>query len=209
VDRVRPQLKRRLSPHRAALVACAVLGVLTGCDRAGIPAHAAQTSGEGGAPFSVDSALTLFRADLPPLDELTDAQTSIDATVARFATMVERSDTAAMRSMVMSRREFAWLYYPTSAFTRKPMLQEPGLAWFLHLNNSQKGATRLLDRYGSTRLNLVGDVCKDPRSEGENRVWYDCMQRIVEGTDTVSVRLFGGILERHGRFKIFSYSNDL
>jgi hypothetical protein len=209
VDRVRTQLRRRTFPHRAALVACAVLGVLAGCDRASVPAHAAQATGEGGAPFSIDSALTLFRSGLPRIDELAHAQTSIDATVTRFVAMVERSDTAAMRSMVMSRREFAWLYYPTSAFTRKPMLQEPGLVWFLHLNNSQKGATRLLDRYGSRRLNLVSNVCKDPRSEGENRVWYDCMQRIVEGTDTVSVRLFGGILERHGRFKIFSYSNDL
>ena len=209
MDHVRTQLSGRTFQHGAALVACAVLVVLAGCDRAGVPAHAAQTTAEGGAPFSIDSALTLFRSGLPPLEELTDAETSIDATVARFAAMVERSDTAAMRSMVMSRREFAWLYYPTSAFTRKPMLQEPGLAWFLHLTNSQKGATRLLDRYGNKRLNLVANVCKDPRSEGENRLWYDCIQRIVEGTDTVSIRLFGGIVERRGRFKIFSYSNDL
>jgi hypothetical protein len=124
---------------------------------------------------------------------------------------VERSDTNALRALVMSRREFAWLYYPTSAFTRAPTKQEPNLAWFLHLQASQKGATRLLNAYAGHSLRIAGNQCEaQPRAEGNNTLWFDCTQRVVqEHGDTTVVRLFGGILERNGRFKIFSYSNDL
>jgi hypothetical protein len=164
---------------------------------------------EGGSTVGIDSALKLFRAGLEPQSELQDAEPSIDRVVSRFVRSVERRDTADLRRLVMSRREFAYLYYPTSPYTRRPTLQEPGIAWFLHLQHSEKGATRLLNRY-ERGVKLVGHSCTEPpRIEGENRIWYDCVQRVIQGTDTVPIRLFGGILERTGRFKIFSYSNDL
>jgi hypothetical protein len=198
-----------LDKLRAQLAAFAAL-VLLGCsDSRATPAPPAS-AGEGGAPYTIDSALKVFRVAVDSLADLHDAQPSIDATFLRFIEMVERTDTATLRSMVMTRREFAWLYYPSSAFTRKPMLQEPGLVWFLHVQNSQKGATRLFERYGGRSLGVVTNECKGPpREEGQNRLWYDCVQRIVNGRDTVVTRLFGGIYERNGRFKIFSYSNDL
>ena len=169
----------------------------------------AAAQAEGGAPHSLDSALTLFRVGLEPIAELESAQPSIDSTFRRFVRMLERRDTAQLRAMVMTRREFAYLYYPTSPFTRAPTKQEAGLAWFLHVNNSQKGAARLFDRFGGRTLRII-NACKGPvRVEGDNRMWDDCVQRIVEGTDTTSIRLFGGIYERNGRFKIFSYSSDL
>lgn len=184
--------------------------LLLGCsDSRATPAPRVNAA-EGGAPYSIDSALKVFRVGLDSLADLEGAQSSIDAVVRRFTRMIEQADTAAMRAMVMSRREFAWLYYPSSAFTRRPTLQEPGIAWFLHLQNSQKGATRLLERYAGQPLRIVSSRCSTPaRVEGDNRLWYDCVQRLVEGTDTVSMRLFGGVYERNGRFKIFSYSNDL
>jgi hypothetical protein len=184
--------------------------VLLGCaDSRATPAPPVS-AGEGGAPYSIDSALKVFRVGLDSLADLESAEPSIDAAFQRFTRMIEQSDTAAMRSMAMTRREFAWLYYPTSAFARKPTLQEPGIVWFLHLQNSQKGASRLMDRYAGRPLRIVSNDCKPPaRFEGDNRLWFDCVQRIMEGSDTVPMRLFGGIYERNGRFKIFSYSNDL
>ena len=210
LDFLRAQLMRRIV-NGAALSMSAAFVFLTACsDRPGNAAAATPASrAEGGSPYSIDSALTLFRAGLEPVAELESAQASIDSTVRRFTRMVEQRDTAAMRAMVMTRREFAYLYYPTSPFTRKPTLQEPGLAWFLHINNSQKGATRLLDRFGGKPLRILSNVCKGPRIEGENRLWDDCVQRIVEGSDTTVMRLYGGIYERNGRFKILSYANDL
>ncbi|MEK7400927.1 MAG: hypothetical protein AABZ80_01050 [Gemmatimonadota bacterium] len=175
-------------------------------------ALAASTAahGEGGSPVSLDSALTLFRTGLHPLSELENSEPSLDLAVGRLFRSIARSDTAELRAVVMSRREFAWLYYPTSPFTRAPTKQEPGLAWFLHVQNSQKGASRLLSRYGRRPLTLERNECKGPgRIEGLNRIWDDCMQRLAVDGDTVSIRLFGGIYERQGRFKVFSYSNDL
>lgn len=166
--------------------------------------------GEGGSPVSLDSALTLFRLGLQPVAELQNADPSLDAIVARLNRAVEQSDTATLRAIVMSRAEFAYLYYPTSVFTRPPMKQEPGLVWFLHLQHSEKGVTRLVNRYGGRSLRWTNS-CAAPKVEGDNRLWFDCVQRVVEngGRDTTVIRLFGGVYERNGRFKIFSYSNDL
>jgi hypothetical protein len=122
---------------------------------------------------------------------------------------VVRRDTASLRELVMSRAEFAYFYYPTSAFTRSPTKQEPGLAWFLHLQSSQKGVSRLLDRMGGSDVRLVGSACEgEPRAEGLNRIWFDCRQTIALGADTTTLRLLGGVIERGGMYKAFSYAND-
>ena len=130
--------------------------------------------------------------------------------IAEFARTVATSDTARLRTLVMTRQEFAWLYYPTSRYTRAPTIQEPALAWFLHLQQSQKGATRLLNRFGGRPLRLLTNRCNDSASvEAENRLWTDCMQQVISGGDTVRMRLIGGIYERGGTFKILTYANDL
>lgn len=210
MDTVREKLVRlsacaALIPSVALVLAAACADPKTG--QADITSTARA---EGGSPYSLDSALALFRVGLEPILELENAQPSIDATVVRFANMLEQKDTATMRAMVMSRREYAYLYYPTSPYTRAPTKQEPGLNWFLHVVASQKGAARLLERYGGKPVRIVRNVCtRPPRIEGENRMWDDCVQTLVANSDTTIIRLFGGILERNGRFKIFSYSNDL
>lgn len=160
--------------------------------------------------MGIDSALILFRAGLEPLTELQDAEPSMDRAIGRFARLVASRDTADLRRFVMTRREFAWLYYPTSHYTRRPTLQEPSLAWFLHLQHSEKGASRLMNRFANEPLRLVSNVCHDPPIlEGDNRLWFDCTQLIIAHGDRTRVRLLGGIYERNGQFKIFSYSNDL
>lgn len=166
-------------------------------------------AGEGGAAVSLDSALTLFRAGVAPVAELQNGASSLEGIVARLVRAVEQMDTMAVRDIVMSRAEFAYLYYPTSVFTRPPMKQEPGLVWFLHTQHSEKGASRLMNRYGAAPLRL-SNSCAAPKLEGENRLWFDCVQRVARADgDTAIVRLFGGVYERNGRFKIFSYGNDL
>jgi hypothetical protein len=170
----------------------------------------------GGAP-SLEQALADFRVGLPVVTELRDAEPDRERLVRRFARAVERADTAALRAMVVSRAEFAWLYYPTSPYTRRPTRQNAALAWELLLMDSQKGVTRLLDRYGGRPLHLVGHTCApEPQTQSDRtaavpvRFWYDCTLRLAPpGADTTEIRLFGPIMERDGRFKLFSYSNDL
>jgi hypothetical protein len=200
-----------LAPRRVSTLLFAAWSVAVACS--GAPhkdaTEAPPSAGEGGAPYSLDSALKVFRVGIDSTTELESGEASVDAIVGRLVRTVKQQDTASLRAIVMTRREFAWLYYPTSRYTRAPTKQEPGLVWFLHVENSAKGATRLMNRHGGS-LRLLSNECKaPPRVEGDNRIWDDCVQRVMEGTDTVVTRLFGGLIERHGRFKIFSYSNDL
>lgn len=170
----------------------------------------AEQRGEGGSPVSLDSALQLFRRELPPVSSLEHGERSVDRLVAQLDRALRTLDTNAIRSLVMSRREFAYLYYPTSPLTRAPTKQEPALAWFLHIEASQKGVTRLVNRYGGRTARIVANQCRDePRREGENVLWDDCLQTLVDGADTTRIRLFGGVYERAGVYKIFTYANDL
>ena len=166
--------------------------------------------GEGGSPVSLDSALILFRRNLAPVSELEHGEASVDLLIAHLERALRTSDTAAIRSLVMSRREFAFLYFPTSPLTRAPTKQEPGLAWFLHIEASQKGATRLIDRFGGRPVRIIANQCRgEPRREGKNVLWDDCLQTVVDGRDTLRTRLFGGVYERDRTFKVFTYANDL
>lgn len=163
----------------------------------------------------VDSALPLtesvrrFRDGLPVVDGFAGASPSRDALVARFIRAVEQSDTGDLRAMVMTRAEFAFLYYPESPHTRPPTVQPPGVVWFLHLQNSQQGVSRVLARFGGTPLPVRGYAClESSRTVGALVVWDDCTLRFGRGADTASRRLFGGIVEHRGQFKVFSFAND-
>src|SRR5688572_6561056 len=115
LDQLRPQLVRVNRRHRG-VIGLVALALAAACSdsRAEARPAAPASQGEGGASVSLDSALTLFRRDLESVAELDDAERSLDVIVARLARAVEQSDTATLRSIVMSRREFAYLYYPTS-----------------------------------------------------------------------------------------------
>src|SRR5688572_28942219 len=174
LDALRHQLNVK-GWHRAAVIGCAMLALAAGCsdaprqdDRPAVT----QPAGEGGSPYSLDSALTLFRQGIPPLDTLEHASASIEQLVSRLATIVEKRDTAALREIVMSRGEYAWLYYPTSRWTKAPTKQEPALNWFPHTQGSQKGATRLLADYGGRQMRIARNDCVGAaRVEGNNRIW--------------------------------------
>lgn len=177
----------------------------------GVVAHGAgEPAGRDARDVELDSALAAFRAPLPPVVALDGGERSRDALVARFVRAVERADTNDLRALAMSRAEFAYLYYPGSAHTRRPSRQEAPLVWFLHLQESQKGISRALARRGGRPLGLLGYRCAPaPVREGRNVLWHDCLLRLAGGGDTSEVRLFGAVLERDGRFKLHSFANDL
>lgn len=176
-------------------------------------ATAAPVEGSGGVIDSVipiDEALRRFRVDLPATTSLTGGAPSRDALVERFTDAVARRDTAVIRSLALSRAEFAYLYYPTTRYTHKPYELAPALLWFLSQQNGEKGITRMLRRYGGESLAAEGYTCADtPRREGENTLWLDCRIRSPRFTDSTGMRAFGTIIERGGHYKFVSYANDL
>jgi hypothetical protein len=179
---------------------------------AGAPEHSSPTPSR---PEVVDSSLPLdealrrFRLGLPVVTTLSGGAPSREALVRRFVRAVEQRDTVAVRAMVLSRSEFADLYYPHSPFTREPHRQMAGLVWLFTQVNSSKGITRVFDRFGGGAVSYRGHRCNvRPQCQGPNRLWDDCVVRIGEGPAPSEVRLFGSIVERDGQLKFVSYAND-
>ncbi|MET0400017.1 MAG: hypothetical protein ABW277_24720 [Longimicrobiaceae bacterium] len=174
------------------------------------PPPAVQAAAYVDSARSVAEDLSRFREGLEPASALRGGAASRDALVRGFVAAVEAQDTAAAVRMVITRAEFAYLYYPHTPLVLPPREISPQLAWFLMLQNSEKGITRTFRRLGGRPLGYLGHACgARPAAQGPNRLWTGCeVRRVTEGGDTVSQVLFGGIVERDGRFKFVSYANE-
>jgi hypothetical protein len=168
--------------------------------------------------YVVDSILPVaeelrrFRASIggDSAVRLTGGSTSREALVRRFVQALAANDTTDLQAMAVRSREFADLYYPESPYTHAPYRESPALAWSLIQNPSTSGLTRLVRRLGGKPIRYVGHRC-DPATvrEGRNVRYTGCLIRLVdERGDTVTKRYFGSILERDGRYKFLSYTNQ-
>lgn len=207
-------------------VAVALSGVVTACDtraargdERGADDIARQDSILRAQPgYVIDSAIPIeealrrFRSDLSPAPvRLTGGRPTRTALVEAFAQAVERGDSLSLREMGMSRAEFAYLVYPFSRYTRPPYRQQPEITWLLLAAAGDKGIRRLVERRAGQPFRVIGHDCpREPEVEGDNRIWRGCtVRRLRAFGDTVSERLFGPIIERGGRFKFYSYGNEL
>jgi hypothetical protein len=191
----------------AVLLAAVMLG--SGCGEREVRAESGKaTVVDSAVPIEV--ALERFRRDLPRPTGLTGGVGSREELVRRFISALEASDTAALRRMVLQKDEFAWLYYPTTVFSRRPYELPPDLLWFQMGGQSEKGASLLLSERASAPLGYVGHDCASHRQEGENTIYGHCaVRRVTTPGDTVRDRLFGLIVERDGIHKFVSYANKL
>ncbi|MEP6729253.1 MAG: hypothetical protein ABJE10_01380 [bacterium] len=160
----------------------------------------------------IEEELRRFRAALPGDSATTfkGASPSRDALVRRFVHALVANDTADLQSMAVHGREFADLYYPESPYTHAPYRQSPALAWSLIQNPSTSGLTRLVRRLGGKPMTYVGHKC-DPKvlHEGHNTRYAGCLLTIADaGGVTVTKRYFGSIIERDGKYKFMSYTNQ-
>lgn len=159
----------------------------------------------------IDTALARFQEGLTAPAALEPAVGSLDELIGTFVTLLERSDTAGLSVLALTREEFAYLYYPTVPEARPPYELGPGLLWFLIEGNSARGLrAALADRAGAP-LGYVGHRCPgEARHDGTSTVWPLCVVRRLQASgDTVEERLFGPILQRDGRFKFVSFANKL
>lgn len=141
---------------------------------------------------------------------LSSGSDSREALVSRFVKALAASDSSDLRAMRLTAREFADLVYPESPYTRPPYRQSPALVWNQIRNPSESGLTRLLRRLGGEPLRYVNHSCaRKPERQGGNVIWTDCTVVVVDSrSETTRHRLFGSIIERDGRFKFVSYSNE-
>jgi hypothetical protein len=197
---------------RLRILPVLLLAALTACggERS---AQAVQLAAPAGPVDSIRppaQALEAFRRGLPPTDSLAGGAPSPDSLVARFVRAVQASDTAAVRAMVLSRAEYAYLYFPSLQRMNPGTRMQPEVMWLLHAQESLKGITRVMRRLGGGQARLGAHACEDaPQVEAENRYWHRCAIDVTaEDGTTARLHLFGSIVERGGRFKIVSYAND-
>jgi hypothetical protein len=160
----------------------------------------------------LDEALRRFRAGMPDIPTaLRGGAESRDALVTRFARALESRDTATIDQLVLTRAEFAYLYYPTARLRQPPYELDPQMMWYQMSTSSGTGIGRALQRYGGRSLGYLGYDCPHPpKREGANTLWSGCaLRRVRAAGDTLHEVLFGSILERDGRFKFVSYANNL
>ena len=166
--------------------------------------------------YIVDSILPMeeqlrrFRVGLRDTPhEFAGGESSEDGLVQSLVRSLESADTAALVRLTISRAEFAYLVFPDSPFSREPYAQAPGLVWMRHATASATGLGRLLDRFGGKSIGYRSWHCdRKPAIEGNNRIVGGC--RVVFSPargDPKELSLFAAIIERKGRYKIFSYSN--
>jgi hypothetical protein len=180
-------------------------------------AACSETEAEPGKAAAVDSvipreeSLRRFRLGLDSVDALTGSAASRDQLVRRFVRALETRDTAALRTLLMTKAEFAWVYYPTNPQGLPPYDLEPGLLWFLVDSRSRQGISAALEERAGRPLGFAGYSCDPvPSREGANTVVGPCLvHRVQAPGDTVKERLFGPIIERGGRYKFVSYANKL
>lgn len=192
-----------------------VAAALAACDRAATPDATARTEpyiGVIDSTLPIDTLLHRFRgavADTPTA--LVGGEATPERLTRALLTALSAQDTATLRRLVISRAEFAWLYYPHTMWTRPPYEMGPDLVWLQVGANSEKGVVRLIRRYGGSRLRFEALLCPDSVNvEGPNRVIPGCTVRFAAADSAPrELRLFGSLLNRDGQYKFVSYANDL
>lgn len=158
----------------------------------------------------VEEQLRRFRVGLTEVpSRLVGGEANREELVREFMRRLEASDTASLIRMTVSKAEFAYLVYPESPNSRKPYQQSPDLVWLQHSAASGTGLTRLLERLSGSGIRVHSLTCDPkPLREGSNRIWRNCAVRFAARSgESKTLRLFAGIIEREGRFKILSYAN--
>ncbi len=170
-----------------------------------------QDTLSGDVLLPMPEMIARFQEGVPVPDTLGDGvASSRDELVTAFVTAIKDSSAAALRSLRLDVAEFAWLYFPESRYTEKPYELPPETLWMLMDQNGLKGQTRLLRRFGGRQLDVTAYACEDePRREGPNTFWEQCLITVNSADGARSMRLFGSIMERGGRFKFVSMANDL
>jgi hypothetical protein len=159
--------------------------------------------------LAIDEQLRRFQAGLDPVRAFTGGAHTRDALVQQWLSAIERTDTNAVRRLLLARPEFAYLYYPVSPYTYPPYQQAPQLVWFQTEFASEQGITRVLRRLGGKPLRATSSTCNPvPKQWGQMKIWDECLVQWRDSTGVVTRRkLFGAIAEYGGQFKFVSYTN--
>ena len=204
----------------SALTLPAILSPLAACESPS--ANAADNSSDATiapavARAVVDSArpiqelIARFQAASgPPPESLSRAAPSPEALARAFVMALAGRDTAMLRSLTVSRAEYAYLIFPASVMAHPPYELDPEVAWLMLRLESEKGAARALALGEAESLSFAALECPDPEGRSTHRVWSSCLVRLrARDGSTRPAELFGQIVEVGGHHKFLSYANPL
>jgi hypothetical protein len=155
-----------------------------------------------------EEALWRFREGVPEVVELTGGAAGRAALAGAVTRALATRDTAALHALLLTKGEYAWLYYPTAAQGLPPYDLAPSLYWFTLEGRNGRALASLLDAsaFAGSRY-LAHDCGTAAVHEGENTLWGPCTIRAVTpGGDTLGARVLSLVIERGGKWKVVSYS---
>jgi hypothetical protein len=160
--------------------------------------------------FPIEEEIRRFNEGLERPAALEGGATSRSELVRLFAAALRRSDTAALRQLLISRAEFGHFVFPESPFTRAPYKTKPIVIWTQLLGESGSGLERLLKNVAGDSSRISQLLCDEPPGQqGANRYWRNCTVSLQSpNTSARRMHLFGHIMERGGLFKFVSYGTD-
>ena len=197
-----------------ALVCTSSMGIA--CSRDGAKSEHTTAASAVAKPASavIDSALPReveiqrFRVGLLEVSELSNGFPSRNALVDAFVKRLAARDTVKLGELALTKSEFAWIYYPSSPIGKPPYDLSPALMYFQFDGNNRKGFVHLLGERGGKDLKVVGFSCASPEKQDRNTVYSQCVfKRLQAPGDTLAELLFGGIIERNGKFKLLNFAN--
>ena len=196
---------------RLYLILCAAAMIAAACDRSAANPQPVVSVGVVDSILPVSEEIRRFKtahAIGEANHALKTGAASREELVQRLIVAMEQGDTTELRGLLIDAEEFINVYYPQSIYTRPPYRQNPAFLWFQIQQNSAKGLTRALQRFGGKDAGYRGFACaSEPVQLGSARTWENCT--VDWALEPKKLQLFGSIIEQAGHFKFVSYANDL
>lgn len=160
--------------------------------------------------FSPEENLRRFQATVPaPADgRLSGGAASRDALIRQYWALLASGDTLAMTPLIVSRAEYAYLYFPESLEGASGM--PPAVGWELIVRQSGRGLTRALLQAQRGPATIVRTLCSDaPRTMGKSTVYGPCGVVIRRDGTEETLWLVKSLLVRDGVHKLLGLQNEL
>jgi hypothetical protein len=160
--------------------------------------------------FTPEENLRRFQATVsgPAPTRLTGGAPTTDALIRRYWDLLVAGDTLAMTPLIVSRGEYAFLYFPESTEGANGM--PPHIGWELIMAQTGRGLTRALIAAGKGPSTVLRTQCSDePRRMGRSTIYGPCGVVIRRNGFEETIWLVKTLIERDGVHKLLGLQNEL
>ena len=134
---------------------------------------------------------------------------SLEGLAGHYLDAVRYADTAAMHALRVTRNEHNQLMWPHFPIARPELNWSVDFAWDNLERRSRRDALRIALDYGEKPWQLLGIACsKGVDDYGPFRIHGDCWLDVRLDGPTVRLKMFGSVVEMHGRYKIVGILAD-